>query len=221
MRCISIVALLAIGVACGSDRAAFRPTEDLTTSARSERPAASYDIRAAHDQPAHVRVNVWSRGAWVEDGRTLARVAIEVVNSGEAPVRLETSALRLDAYRNTGAQLPSGELVSNADLSVPPNETGSVRLEFELLYVRPDDIASMRLRWALQYDDGGWHYVQFTDFRRVGEYVAGGVVFYDPIWGDYDPFLYGPPYGHHFHYRVPIGRVIIGDRGTRTTVRDR
>jgi hypothetical protein len=171
-------------------------------------------------------VNVWSGGAWVEDGRTLARVAIEVLNLGTAPVQLDTNALRLDAYWSSGAQLPPAQLVSttspDASLVVPPNESGVIRLVYQL-QVSPDDIGSMRLRWAVLHDDGK-RYVQFTDFRRVRDYPTGtAVAFYDPIWGYYDPFLYGPPYGYRMRYRVPVGRVIIRDRDRvpQTVRRDR
>ena len=157
----------------------------------------------------------------------MARVGLEVVNSGDRPVWLDAGALRLDAYRNSGAQLPSGLLVRssmpNAALYVPPRETGQIRLEYVIpADVDPDDIGSLRLRWAVAHDDGR-RYVQFTDFRRIREQytTTAGVAFYDPIWGFYDPFLYGPPYRYHSIHRYPVGRVIVRERPPRTVIRDR
>lgn len=126
-------------------------------------------------------MNVWSRGAYVEDGRTLALVALEVRNTGDEPVLLDTGALRLDAYRSSGAQRPPARLVRTsqpgASLWVPPDETGTIQLVYAIpATVRPDDIGSMRLRW------------------------------------------YGPPCAYHMHYRVPVGRTVIRDRGTVHTV---
>jgi hypothetical protein len=222
-----VVATLAVVVGCGGERAAFRPTENVTRSAPGGRPAASYEIRNAPDQPAHAKVNVWSRGAWEEGGRTWARVALEVLNTGGTLVSLDTSGLRLDAFTNRGERLPPAQLVSttspNARLDVAANETGMIQLEYVIdANVKPDDLGSMRLRWAINHDDGR-QYVQFTDFRRVREQYAytGGTVFYDPIWGYYDPFLYGPPYGYHLRYRYPVGRTIHrDDGGKRTVIRD-
>jgi hypothetical protein len=89
--------------------------------------------------------------------------------------------------------------------------------------IDPDRIGSMRLRWAVDHADER-RYVQFTDFRRLPEYTATtGVFYYDPVFGYYDPFLYGPPYGYRYHHRHPVGRVIIQqrDRPSRTVDRTR
>lgn len=230
MKRIGVFVMMIVGIGCGSDSAAFSPTTNVTGSGPGGTAAASYEIRMGHDQPAHVRVNVWSHGAWVEDGRTMARVGIEVLNTGELGVSVDTNALRLDAYRNDGAQLPSGQLVrtsvpDRAGLVVAPNETGVVSLDFALpAEVKPDEIGNLRLRWAVAHDDGR-RYVQFTDFQRVRQPYATTVIAYDPIWGYYDPFFYGPPYGYHLRYRVPVGRVIIdhrrGQQRPRTVIRDR
>jgi hypothetical protein len=63
---------------------------------------------------------------------------------------------------------------------------------------------------------GGERYVQFTEFRRQPEQVASAEVYYDPIFGFYDPFFYGPPYGYHLNYYVPIRRVVV-ERGPHPT----
>ena len=78
--------------------------------------------------------------------------------------------------------------------------------------IDPDQIATMRLRWAIDHADGK-RYVQFTEFRRVLEQVATtAVIYYDPVFGWYDPFLYGPPYIHHYHQRIPVRRAIVQER---------
>lgn len=217
-----IIAALVSVAACGTERAAFQPTQNVTNAGPGGRLAASYEIRGGPQEDSHVRVNVWSRGAYVENGQTMARVAVEVLNSGDDNVRLDANTVRLEAYANDGAPMPAPVLVRTsaalARMIVAPHETETVRLDYALA-AKPDDIGSMRLRWGVLHDDGR-QYVQFTDFKRVEEptYVADGVVYYDPVWGFYDPFFYGPPYGYGHH--VPIGRVVVRERAPRVVVRD-
>ena len=45
----------------------------------------------------------------------------------------------------------------------------------------------------------------------VPDVIATNISYYDPIYGFYDPFLYGPPYGHHLRHQVPVRRVIVQD----------
>lgn len=210
-------------IACGSDRAAFRPTDNVTRSAPGGQPAASYEIRGGTDRAAHARVNVWSQGAYVDNGRTMARVGVELRNTGDQYVSLARHELQLDAYLEDGRALPPAQLVHTVGpLFALPGEATRVELVYALAAnVDPDAIGSLRLRWAVEHDDGH-RYVQFTDFRRVPEAVTTGVVYYDPIYGYYDPFLYGPPYGYYLRHRVPIGRVFVDHRRPpRTVIRDR
>lgn len=214
--------ILALLIACGSDRAAFRPTDNVTRSAPGGQPAASYEIRDGEGRPSHVRVNVYSRGAYEDNNFTYARIVVEIRNTGTQNVSLDARQLRLEAYADNGALLPHGQLVQTigSALYVPPGEVTSVELVYALGDIEPDHIGSLRLRWVLEHDDGK-RYVQFTDFRRVRETIAHGIYYYDPIYGYYDPFLYGPPYGYHLRARVPVGRVIIRDRDRpRTVIRD-
>jgi hypothetical protein len=214
MKSICLVALL-LAAAC-SDRAAFRPT-NATARGHGGQPAASYDIRSSSDVDPHLRVNVWSRGASRDEGTTLVNLAMEVRNTGQRTVELEPDQLRLDVYTSSGTMLPRPQLVrvepTTRSLMVPPGEAETIQLRFAMTVpVDPDDMATMRLRWALDQGDGQ-RYVQFTEFQRIPEQVATtSVIHYDPVFGFYDPFFYGPPYTHHHVQPVPVRRVIIQDR---------
>ncbi len=214
---------LFIVAACGTDRAAFRPTDNVTAKGPGGQPAAAYDVRLGPDRDPQVQVNVWSRGAYEEDDRTIVRMSVEVRNTGNELVTLDPDALRLEAFRNSGALLPIAQLLQIAApagvLAVAPGETATIQLAFAIQpEIDPDSIGSLRLRWGLRHDDGR-RYVQFTDFRRIREprYVATGIAYYHPIYGFYDPFFYGPPYGYHLRYQVPVRRVFIEhrDRGVQ------
>jgi hypothetical protein len=88
-----------------------------------------------------------------------------------------------------------------------------MKLRFELTVpVAPSNVGALRFRWGVVRDDGE-RYVQFTEFRRQTEQVAAAThVFYDPIFGFYDPFFYGAPYGYRLNYYVPVRRVIVQPR---------
>lgn len=224
----TLVVILAL-VACGNDHAVFRPTDNVTRSGPGGRPAASYDIRADSQHDAHARVNVWSRGAYVEGGRTYARLALELRNTGDEPLAFDASLLQLDMFGNNGADLPRANLVrstaTHGTYQVMPGDTTTIDMLYALpIALDPDRIGSMRLRWAVEHVDDR-RYVQFTDFRRVREpSTTSGFVYYDPVFGVYDPFLYGPPYGYHTYHRYPVRRVIIeprDQRPTQTVRRDR
>jgi hypothetical protein len=214
-----VLLLLVVVAACGgADVASFQPTEDLRATGEQGQPAAAYEVRAANDRLAVVQV--WSRGARVaEDGRTLVSLVAEVQNVGDRPVRLAQEQVRLEAFTRSGAPLPTDlagvtATAPGGSLAVQAGEVGKVRLDFALRSaVKPDDLGGLRLRWGLAYDDGRG-YLQFTEFRRAEPRTYASGVYYDPIFGLYDPFVYGPPYGfrHYFRHRVPVGRVIVVDR---------
>ena len=225
VRCMKALQLvIAVAAACAPQHAALRPTENVTSTGPGGQPAASYEIRGGPDQDAHVRVNVWSRGAFAEDGRTRVRVALEVRNTGDTNVSLDPSALRLDPYTAGGGRLPTAELVQldapGGTTMVLPGEASTIHLDFELpVQIDPVQLGSVRLRWGIEHDDGR-QYVQFTDFRRVREvYAQSGVIYYDPIYGYYDPFMYGPPYGYHLRAHWPVQRVIVERRDRTPTAR--
>jgi hypothetical protein len=216
MKYFALLVLLV--AACGTDRAAFRPTDNVTAKGPGGQLAAAYDVRTGPDRDPHVQVNVWSRGAHAEADRTIVRMSMEVRNTGNALVTLDAEALRLDAYRSSGAMLPTAQLLQIVApagvLTVPPGEVATIQLVFAIpVDIAPSAIGSLRLRWGLRHDDGR-RYVQFTDFRRVIEprYVAAGITYYHPIYGFYDPFLYGPPYRYHLRYHVPVRRVFVESR---------
>lgn len=219
MKPLSLAALLV--VAGCTDRARFEPTHP-TAQGHGGQPAASYDIRVAPHREAHAVVNVWSKGAAVEDGRTIARLAVELRNTGDRMLQLEPNELRLDAY-TSDEKLPAPQLVQIVaqprSLAVPPGEAATVQLAFAMpVAVDPDRITSLRLRWSVDHHDGR-RYVQFTDFQRVEEYPTTTGVYYDPVFGLYDPFLYGPPYVNQYRFGVPVRRMIVQDRDRDRAVR--
>lgn len=207
---VAVVVLL-IGSACGDRTAAFRPTENVTARGHGGQPAAAYQVRHSPDADPHVHVNVWSRGAYRDGGRTYVDLTMSVRNTSDRPVRLAQDAFVLEAFADTGAPLPP-PLLTRIDTdalgaSVAPGAAGTFHLRFEApRELEPSDIGGLRLRWGILHDSGQ-RYVQFTEFQRVREQVTTTWAYYDPVFGFYDPFLYGT-----HRYNVPVGRVIISDR---------
>ena len=206
-----------------AEQAAFTPTENVSAVGRGGQPAAAYRIRDGADSDPRVYVTVWSRGAREADGLTLVDVTVSIRNVGAQAVTLRPDALALEAYANDGGPLPMGQIavgpgdvtpqrpngIDPAMFRVEPGHARDVPLQCALpSSVRPNDIGSLRLRWALE-QDGGPSYVQFTEFARVQQpvYVSGYATFYDPVFGYYDPFFFPQPFRHD----VPVGRVIIRD----------
>ncbi len=215
----SMLLVTLILCACGPERASFRPAEHATASGHGGQPAASYEVRAAPNEDPTILVNVWSQGARSEEGRTHVHLTLEVRNTGRAPVTVDPQQLRLEAYANDGRPLPEGHLVRIAasEAAVLPGQASTMQLHFALApQIEPAAIGALRLRWALVHDDGR-QYVQFTGFQRVPE---AGVGLYDPVYGFYDPFFYGPPHGFHAHYYVPVRRVIVRRDRDRDRPRD-
>jgi len=234
---VTTAALVLLAGAC-HQRAQFQPTENLNAVSPSGQPAASYELRADQTSDPKITVNVWSDGASRHDDRTIVRLAVEVRNTGDEPVELDRDALALEAFNAHGTPLPSGQLASitpqkgapcpvrsgdgarEGDCGpnvIPARGANTFKLRFELgVPVAADQLGALRFRWGVLRADGE-RYVQFTDFRRQPEYVASAAdaYYYDPIIGFYDPFFYGPPYGFHLNYYVPVRRVVVGHRRPR------
>jgi len=215
----STATLLLICGAC-SERAEFQPTQNPSSVSPSGQPAASYDLRADQTSDAKITVNVWSDGARRIDDHTIVDAGIELRNAGAEPVELDREALALDSFDQRGAPLPPARLVGvkaekGSDV-VAPRSASIFWARFELgAPIAPSHLGALRLRWGVVRDNHD-RYVQFTDFRRQPEYAPSTtVVYYDPIFGYYDPFFYGPPFGYHFNYYVPVGHVIVDHRDRR------
>ena len=210
-------ALLLLAGACGQ-RAQFQPTENVNAVSPSGQPAASYELRVDQTSDPKISVSVWSDGAKRHDDRTFVELSVEVRNTGDRTIHLDRDALALEVFNEQGTPLPAARLASitteKGSYEVGPRSAATLKLRFELAVpVSPTQLGALRFRWGVVRDDGE-RYVQFTDFRRQPQYVAAAnVVLYDPIFGFYDPFFYGPPYGYHFNYYVPVRRVIVGHRG--------
>lgn len=218
---ITTAAAMLLAAACG-ERARFQPTQNVNAVSPSGKPAASYELRADPSDASKITVSVWSEGAKRHDDRTEVELSVEVRNTGDAPIELDREALSLEAFNSRGTPLPAPRLVSlvpeKGSHVVAPRGASTMRLRFELgMPVPPSEIGALRFRWGVLRGDGE-RYVQFTEFRREPEQVAVATgVFYDPIVGFYDPFFYGPPYGYHLNYYVPVRRVIVDHHRARPT----
>jgi hypothetical protein len=223
MKASSIIPILLLLGAC-AETAAFEPTENVTATGHAGQPAAGYDIGKSSGGGPYVHVNVWSDGVGTTDGQTRLVLALEIRDTGTLPVQLDQRALRLEAFDKDGRQLSSPRLLRvhspSGSVSVAPGGAETVRVVYAMpIKISPDAIGSFRLRWSIVRQDGQ-RYVQFTEFRRAPDYYGDGLVYYNPVWGFYDPFFYnafywGPPYAFH----VPVQHVIVA-RGHVGHVRD-
>ncbi len=208
--------LLLLSSACG-ERARFQPTENVSAVSRTGQPAASYELRADQTSDPQITVNVWSEGATRRDDRTFVDLGVEVRNTGDESVEIDREALALEAFNLQGTPLPVARLASvtaeKGSYVIGPRSASTLKLRFELTVpVSPSHVGALRFRWGVVREDGE-RYVQFTEFRRQPEYVAAAAhVHYDPIFGFYDPFFYGAPYGYHLNYYVPVRRVVVERR---------
>ena len=211
-------ALLLIAGACG-ERARFQPTEDGSAVSPSGQPAASYELRADQSSPPKITVDVWSEGAFRRDSRTFVDLSVQVRNTGDEEIALDADALALEAFNLQGTPLPVARLAAVAaakrTYTVGPRGASMMKLRFELpVALAPSEVGALRFRWGVIRADGE-RYVQFTEFRRQLAQVAAAHVHYDPIFGFYDPYFYGAPYGYRLNYYVPVRRVIVQQRAPR------
>jgi hypothetical protein len=209
-------AALLVLSACG-ERARFRPTQDVRAVSPGGLPAASYELRADQTSDDRITVNVWSDGARRDGDRTFVELAVEIRNTNAGAVELDRAALSLEPFNTEGTPLPAARLASivpeQASLVIAPHSARRIGLRFALTVpVSPTHVGALRFRWGVVRDDGE-RYVQFTEFRRQPELVAAAShVSYDPIYGFYDPYFYGAPYGYHLNYYVPVRRVVVEHR---------
>lgn len=209
-------ALLLIAGACG-ERARFQPTQNVSGVSSTGQPAASYELRTDESADPQITVNVWSEGATRKDDVTSVDLSVQVRNGSDAEVRLDRDVLALETFHTKGAPLPAPRLTAitaekGSDI-IAPRSASTLRIRFELpVPVSPDQVGALRFRWGVVRGDGD-RYVQFTEFNRQPQQVASAAfVYHDPIYGFYDPFFHGPPYGYRSHYYVPVRRVIVEHR---------
>jgi hypothetical protein len=210
--------ILLLSSAC-RQHAQFQPTQNTTAVSPSGQPAASYDLRVDQATESRITVNVWSDGVQRSDNRTTARIGLEIRNTGEEPVELDNAALSLETFDSRGAPLPATRHerldAEKGSTTVPPRTASAFHLRFVLgVPIAPSQLGAMRLRWGV-VRDGHDRYVQFTDFRQPEPVASAVTVFYTPVFGFYDPFFYGAPYGFHLNYFVPVRRVIVDRRSRR------
>ena len=219
MKITTITALAAalIAVGCGAEEASFSPTENVNAESRTGQAAAAYNVRSRSGPVA--KVNVWASGAYrSSDHQTIVQMGVEVQNRGNNPVALDTRTAELDLFDKNGQPLPRATLVSVVPPGAPMVAAGQAQ-DFDLYFalppeqVKPGKIGSLRFRWALAHDSAQ-RYVQFTDFRRNVNIYPGyyGYYGYEPIYGYYDPWWWGPG-PVYYHHHVPVQRVIIRHEG--------
>jgi len=204
--------LLLIAGACG-ERARLQATENVSAVSPSGQQAASYELRADQTSASKITVNVWSEGASRREGRTFVDLSVQVRNTGDEAVALDGDAVALEAFTTKGAPLPVARLAAvtaeKGSYAVGPRSASMMKLRFELpVPLAPSEVGALRFRWGVIRADGE-RYVQFTEFRRQLAQVAAAHVHYDPIFGFYDPYFYGAPYGYRLNYYVPVRRVIV------------
>jgi hypothetical protein len=199
-RLLLIVAALMSFAGCVSSRA-FMPTEHVTGfSPRGDYYAAEYPIVERGQTVADVKL--WSAGA-IRDAsdaepRTTVRVAVELDNHGDAPLRLDPKRLYLEEMPKAGAT-PGRTTPAQVegDTLVPPGQTRKVDVAFDLpRSVWPSDVPGFRVAWSVV---GERVHSRKTPFLRALE-VGGNdpwSPYYSPYYGWYYPGLYSgyPFYG--------------------------
>jgi hypothetical protein len=175
---------------CVSSRA-FVPGEHVTAfSPGGGHLAAEYPIIEAGQSLGEVKV--WSAGA-VRDGsddepRTTVRIAFELSNHADAPLRFDRERLYLEELPRRG-QKP-GHLVPeqlDGDLLVPPGESRQVDVVFALpKSVWPSDVPGYRVAWSVV---GQRSHSRKTPFLQAQEPTRADA------WYPY----YGPYYGSYYY----------------------
>lgn len=223
MRARTIVLLLLIA-ACGSQTEYFRPTEAQSGSEEGH-PAAAYDLNVAGARLGEARV--WSAGAYEGevDGvdRTLIHTSVEVENTSDTPIVVETDKTRLEAVstdkRVLGATTPAAVYAERGRTVVSPGETARFDLHFALPKdIGPQEVDAFRLRWSVAAR--GQEYTQVTPFDEfeppTTTYAYGPYPFYDPFW---DPY-FGPYFGPPGYYPYVVRQVDVQRPIRDVTVRE-
>lgn len=181
---------------------AFAPTEHVDAiSARGE-PAADYDIILGGRVVGQAQV--WSRGAFRRDDRTMIHVGFHLESNTESALTLDLPEVSVDRLRAGDRSLaplvPSH--VRGSTRAEPGGET-SVNVYFTLpADVKPQSLDAFRITWRLK--SGTEQYTQRTPFL---EEVRPA---YDPRYSNpyyYGPYYYGPYYDPW--YDGPMGSRAI------------
>jgi hypothetical protein len=199
-RLALIVAALMSFAGCVSSRA-FMPTEHVTGfSPRGDYYAAEYPIVERGQTVADVKL--WSAGA-IRDAsdaepRTTVRVAVELDNHGDAPLRLDPKQLYLEEIPKPGAT-PGRTTPARieGETLVQPGQTRKVDVAFDLpRSVWPSDVPGFRVAWSVVGERVHSRKTPFLRALEVGR-TDPWSPYYSPYYGWYYPGLYSgyPFYG--------------------------
>jgi len=162
-----LVPLVLLAAGCGTRQVPLRAMPD----PREPGGAPGEYLLATGDGQRGI-VRLVSRGVYVENGHTLAHVALELESSGRAPMRLDVGALRLEVFKGTDA-MPALRLSSTSGPSeVPARGYGHFDALFELpADLKPGDVTALAVSWAAQL--GNERREGVTRFGRVVERRRG------------------------------------------------
>lgn len=172
MRRLVLFVLLAAG--CGTRQVPLRAMPD------PREPGGvpgEYSLATSDGQRGILRL--LSRGVYVENGHTLAHVAVELESSGRTGMRLDVGALRLEAFRGTEATPALRPSSTTGTAQIPPRGYGHLDALFELpADLRPGDVTALAVAWAAQLGDekrdGLTHFGRVNERRRGRQPVAHG-----------------------------------------------
>jgi hypothetical protein len=136
-----------------------QPTERVLAATPTGEKVAVYDVVTPRGTVATVKI--WSNGVDIGElngqERTLVHVGLEIVNTGDAAVRLRTPELRIDGDGVPALATRAGEI------EVPGGSVGRGDDYFAAAQgVAPQDVARLTLRWSV--DASGSSYRQVTEF---------------------------------------------------------
>jgi hypothetical protein len=198
-----LVSLVLLAAACGVTQVPLRPVPDPREPGGHP---GEYRLETSDRQLGTVRV--WSRGVYVEHGRNLAHVAIQLESSGRTGMRLDVGALRLVVYQDNegSAELRPSSTTGTAEIR--PRGDGRLDAYFDLpAGMKPADVTALEVTWTAQLGDQTRHAVtrlaRFTDRMRGRRPTAHGPIM--PGSGAMSPTgeWYSCPEDPHRYYPYP------------------
>lgn len=193
LRLLAAALVCSVSVGCVSSRA-FVPSEHVTGfSPDGQQYAAEYTLLEEGETVGEVKV--WTDGAERDDSRTVIRVAFELDNPSQRPLRFDESRLFLEELPEDG-KAPGRERPAEltGDTLVPPGESRQLAATFTLPSgIWPSDVPGYRVGWAVVGGKSHSRKTPFVHMRPRGP---------DPWGPGYAPY-YGYSYPGFYRYRWP------------------
>lgn len=154
MRALALLPFLFAAAGCWQNRY-FTPRENVAGTGPDGQPAAIYTLVEQAGAAPFAEVRVWSDGAsarFTEDDREVVelRVAFEVENNSEQPLRLDLASLACEDVMLDGVlqptMVPAGV---TGDGVAAPRTTARIDVVFEPATTRPRDLDSFAVRWVM------------------------------------------------------------------------